>query len=106
VKFTRAIHTPIVKSKSHDYRYVEIEPTLPIKERIEIVSLYIPVFDRLLKAGNFKRRGKGYEKIMHNGGVPKEYLFDPSKIKTAIIIGKFPKPEALPEALKKKIWQG
>lgn len=105
VRFTKAIHTPVVKSKSYDYRYIEIEPTLPLKERIEIVSLYIPVFDKLLKGVSFKKSGKSYEEIMQDGRVPKQYLFEISKIKTAIVIGKFPKPEDLPETLKKKIWQ-
>ena len=105
VKFTKAIHTPIVRSKSYDYRYVEIEPTLPMKERIEIVNLYIPVFDKLLGRVNFKGKGKGYKKIMQDGGVPSEYLFELSKIKASLIIGKFPKPEELPETLRSKIWR-
>lgn len=105
VKFTRAIHTPIVKSKSYDYRYVEIEPTLSLRERIEIVNLYIPVLDRLLKGVKFSEKGRSYESLIQDGGVPEKYLFELSDIKTAIIIGKFPKPEELPETLKNKIWQ-
>lgn len=105
VKFTTAIHTPIVKSKSYDYRYVEIEPTLSIKERIEIVNLYIPIFDKLLKRAKFSGKGQNYENIIQDGGVPSNYLFELSEIKTAIIIGKFPKPEELPETLKNKVWQ-
>lgn len=105
VEFTTAIHTPIVKSKSYGYRYVEIEPTLSTKERIEIVNLYIPIFDRLLKRAKFRDKGQSYENIIQDGGVPSDYLFELSEIKTAIIIGKFPKPEELPETLKNKVWQ-
>ena len=105
VKFTRAIHTPIVKSKSYDYRYAELESTLSIKERIEIVNLYIPVFDKLLRGVSFKKRGKSYENIMRDGGVPIQYLFELSKMKASLIIGKLPKPEELPETLRDRIWR-
>ena len=71
VKFTKAIHTPIVKSKSYEYRYLDIEPTLSIRERIEIVNLYVPVFNRLLRKVSFKGKGRSYEKIMQDSGVPK-----------------------------------
>lgn len=104
-KFTTAIHTPIIKSKSYDYRYVEIEPTLSIKERIEIVNLYLPVLNRLLKNVRFSKKGRSYENILQGGGVPEKYLFELSEIKTAIIVGKFPKPEELPETLKNKLWE-
>lgn len=105
MKFTKAIHSPVVKSKSYGYRYVEIEPTLSIKERIEIVNLYIPIFGKLLKAVEFGKEGRSYEKILQDSGVPEKYLFKLSEIKSAIIIGKFPKPEELPQTLKSKIWQ-
>jgi len=104
VKFTKAIHTPIVKSKSYDYRYVDIEPTLSIEERMEIVNLYIPVLDRLLRGTSFKGKGRNYDRIMQDGGVPEEYLFDVAKVKASIVIGRFPKPEELPETLRNKIW--
>ena len=105
MKFTKAIHTPIVKSKSYDYRYAEIESTLSIKERIEFVNLYIPIFDKLLRGVRFEKKGKNYEKIIQDRGVPIEYLFDLSKMKASLIIGKFPRPEELPVPLRNKIWR-
>jgi hypothetical protein len=105
VKFTKGIHIPFVKSKSLDYRYVEIEPTLSIKERIEIVNLYIPIFDKLLKTVKFGKKGQNYEKVLQDGGVPEEYIFELSKMKSAIMIGKSPKPEELPQTLRNRIWQ-
>jgi len=67
--------------------------------------LYIPIFDKLLKAAEFGKEGRTYEKILQHSGVPEKYLFELSEIKSAIIIGKFPKPEELPQTLKKKTWQ-
>lgn len=105
VKFTTAIHTPIIKSTSYDYRYVEIEATTSVKERIEIVNLYIPILDMLLRNVRFSKKGRGYKNILQSGGVPAKYLFELSEIKTAVVIGKLPKPEELPETLKNKLWQ-
>lgn len=103
VKFTRGIHTPIARSKSYDYRYLDIEK-LSLKERIEVVNLYIPIFDVILKTIKFGQSGRGYEKNIQLGSVPSKYLFQIAETKGAVVIGKYPQPEEIPEALRNKIW--
>lgn len=103
VAFTKAVHTPIVESESYDCRYAEIEPNIPLKEQIEIVALYFPIFLKLLKTTKFGKK-RSYENIIREGGVPQRYLFDLSQIKCAIIIGNFPKPNDLPSVLRDKLW--
>lgn len=104
VAFTTGIHTPIVRSSSLDYRYVEIEPTLSLRERVEIVMLYLPIFERMLRGEKFADARNGYDEIMVEGGVPGEYTFDLREIKCAVLIGRFPRPDDLPTLLKEKIW--
>ena len=103
VEFTDFIHTPIVKSRSYDYQYMEID-ALSLLERIDIVNLYIPIFDMVLKKSSFKKKGRSYQKILQEGGVPRKYLFELSKIKASIVIGKLPGREEVPESLRKRIW--
>lgn len=103
VAFARAIHTPIVESKSNDFRYLDIEPNLPVEERIILVELYIPLFLRLLKSVKFEEK-QGYEDLIVQGGVPEKYLFNLSKIRSAVIMGRFPKPDDLPLSLREKLW--
>lgn len=104
VEFTKLVHTPIVKSNSQDYRYLDIEPSLPVIERAEIVTLYIPLFDKALKSVRFQRKQEGYGRIIQDGTIPSKYLLDFSQIKAAIVVGKFPEPQELPKTLRDKIW--
>ena len=104
VAFTTGIHTPIVRSSSLDYRYVEIEPDLSFRERFEIVTLYLPMFERILRGEKFTDAKNGYDKIIVEGGVPGDYIFDLCEIKCAVLIGRFPRPDDLPNLLKEKIW--
>ena len=104
VAYTRGIHTPIVRSNTTDYRYVEIEPNMTLRERFEIVTLYLPLFQRIMRDEKFVDLKNGYDKIIVEGEVPEEYVFDLSETKCAIIIGGFPRPDDLPDKLRKKIW--
>jgi hypothetical protein len=97
------VHTPFVESNSYDLRYVDIEPSLPLIERIEIVTFYLPVFCKMLKSIKFGKE-QNYEAIIVMGGVPRQYLFKLSDIRSAVIVGKFPSPESLPSEIREKLY--
>ena len=103
VSFVRAIHTPIVDSKSSDFRYLEFEPNIPIEERISIVNLYLPLFLRCWKSVKFSDR-QNYEDLLVEDKVPEKYLFRLSEVKSAVLVGRFPKPDDLPVPLRQKLW--
>jgi hypothetical protein len=103
VGFVKLIHTPIVKSKSEDFRYFEFEPNIPVKERIAITDYYLPIFLRFLKSFKFNQKQDCKDLIIMDK-VPKKYLFELADVRSAFLIGHFPKPEELPEALKQKLW--
>lgn len=104
VNFVRGIHTPIVESKSDAFRYFEFEPNVPVEERIAVANLYIPLFLKLWKSVEFSGKEKSYGNLIVEDKIPEQYLFRFSEIKSSLLIGRFPKPEDLPQALREKLW--
>jgi hypothetical protein len=106
VHFTRAIHTPIVESSSYDWRYVELEPTIPHTERISVVTFYLPLFDKILKGKRFAFRRKfDYSDRVVNGGVPSKYIFRLEDLKEAVVIGRMFRQSEVPQILRDKLWR-
>jgi hypothetical protein len=103
VGFSQGVHTPIVESKSDELRYIEIEPNVPIHERIAITDIYIPLFLKVLKSFKFGEK-QSYEDLIVQGQVPGKYLFKLANITTAVLIGHFPSPDDLPQPIRKKLW--
>jgi len=62
------------------------------------------MFEMILRGEKFANAKNGYDKIIVEGEVPGDYIFDLSEIKCAILIGRFPGPDDLPSLLKEKIW--
>ena len=67
-------------------------------------NLYKWLWDFIIKKDKFNDEGLTYTEILQEDGVPDLYLFDLTDIKGAIIIGREPRPEELPEILKNQIW--
>jgi hypothetical protein len=103
VGFVPGVHTPIVESKSKELRYVEFDSNISVQQRMEMTDIYIPLFCGALRMVEFGEEQK-YEDLIVNGQVPKKYLFSLDAIKCAVLIGCFPKPDDLPEALRTKLW--
>jgi hypothetical protein len=104
IEFTTHVHTPVVKSAEKDVRMVEIEPDLPIRERIDVVFLYLPRLKSAIESARFSRRCEDSLSVTVSGSVPEKYTLDLSKIKYAAIIGRYPLPEELPPILRDRVF--
>ena len=102
VEFTPFIHTPIAKSENKEPRYMDWG--LSLAERIEIVNLYAPAFELALASAKFTKRKENYGSEIIQGKVPEKYLMNYPNMKAAFSMGRLPKPEDLPEELRKEIW--
>lgn len=103
VNFVRGVHTPIAESNVEELVYVEFDPDVPLNERIDIIYFYLPLFRWCRNSVKFTGPKKAYKNLIVQGKVPKKYLFKLSEIKSAVLIGRFPEPQELPEALKEKL---
>lgn len=103
VNFVKGVHTPIVETTNDDFRYFEFEPNLPLKERIEMVNLYLPIFIKCRDSVKFDGEKINYEGLIVEGQVPDGYIFNLGDIKASFIIGDFPKIEQFPEVLQEKL---
>ncbi len=102
--FSRLVHTPLVESKSYDYRYFEVQP-IPLTERIEIVNFYLPWFDAVLSQRKFDFKTKqGYRDLISNSGPPNKYIMNLKDIRTAVIIGRMINQDDVPSSMAKTIW--
>jgi hypothetical protein len=104
VEFTSRVHTPIVKSRTADCRYVEIDPGITLAERIELVNLYAPMFKRVLLGAKFEKKLGGYGPMISDDDIPQEFVFELSSMRAGMVIGPLPRPDDLPIGLRKKMW--
>ncbi len=102
VEFTPLFHTPIAKSQENQIRYLDWG--LSILERIEVVNLYAPMFNAALSSAKFVNRQSSYRSRIVEDQVPHKFVVNLSEMKAAMSMGGLPKPEDVPETLRREIW--
>jgi len=105
VHFTRAVHTPVVESLTYEWRYVELERTIPLSERIKVTMEYLPIFNAILqgKQFTFKNEQDYSDRIVQNA-VPEKFIFELEDLKMAVVIGRMFQPEHVPPTVRDKFW--
>jgi len=94
----------LVESKAYDYRYLEIQ-TLPLTERIEMATFYLPSFDLVLSQRKFDFKTLlGYGDLISDTGPPDKYLMKFEDVRCAIIFGRMIKEDDVPEPIAKALW--
>jgi hypothetical protein len=56
-----------------------------------------------MKSVKFGKK-QGYGNLIVQGKVPRKYFFNLSEIGSAVIMGRFPKPDDLPPNLREQLW--
>ncbi len=104
IHFTKFIHTPIVESSSYEWRYLDIEPTIPHAERIKSTTFYLPLFDRILSQKQYAfQKKRSYSHRIVQGRVPSRYAFRLKDIKQAVVIGRRFTLNEVPTVIKDKL---